>query len=405
MGTQACVMICRDREGQVLETLPDIALILVGALWLVGGCALGLGWLKFEGLERASAGVVADKLSPPLVSVIIPARDEAASIGRTLEQLSRATYQRLEVIVVDDRSRDATGSIARSVATSWDRIQVLEIDRLAQGWLGKPYALKRGFEHSRGEWLCFVDADVHLEPTCIEKAVRLAEARGLDHLSVFPTMVVDGVLETAFVMTFAFYFGAFVQPWKAKRADSAKFCGVGAFNLVRRDAYEAIGTHKRLRLEIADDIKLGKLIKQAGLRQDAVDGDGLLSVQWQRGGIGAYVRGLEKNAFAGLDFSIPKVLMATTGVVAMSILPFAGILVADGYGRKGAALSIAVIAIGHGVIARYMRVGTLHFLLHPIAAAVMVWSIWRSTLLALWRGSVSWRGRDYPLSLLRKHLV
>ncbi len=276
-------MIRRDREGQVLETLPDIALILVGALWLVGGCALGLGWLKFEGLERASADVVADELSPRLVSVIIPARDEAASIGRTLEQLSRATYPRLEVFVVDDSSRDATGSIARAVATSWDRIQVLEIDRLAPEWLGKPYALQHGFDHSRGEWLCFIDADVHLEPTCIEKAVRLAEARGLDHLSVFPTMVVDGMLETAFVMAFAFYFGAYVQPWKAKRANSSKFCGVGAFNLVRRDAYEAIGIHERLRLEIADDIKLGKLIKHAGLRQDAVDGDGLLRVQWQRG--------------------------------------------------------------------------------------------------------------------------
>ena len=386
-----------------METILNAVLIFGGALWLVGGVALGLGWLKFEGLEAATAGAPTGLV--PVVSVIIPARDEAESIGRTLEQLIRSTYPKLEVIVVNDRSGDRTGSIARSVAATSDRIHVVDVDLLAPEWLGKPHALQRGYHQSHGEWLCFMDADIYLEPTCLEKSVRLAEARSLAHLSVFPSMVVDGWLDTAFVMTFAFYFGAYIQPWKAKREDSSKFCGVGAFNLIRRDAYEAIGTHERLRMEIADDIKLGKLIKVAGLRQDAVDGDGLLRVRWQAGGIGSYVRGLEKNSFAGLDFSVPKVLAATVGILTMSILPFAGVLVADGYAQVAAAASLLVIAVGHAVVARHMGVSAIHFLLHPFAAGVMAWSIWRSTALALWRGSVRWRGRDYPLALLRKHLV
>ena len=284
-------------------------------------------------------------------------------------------------------------------------LTVIDIDNLPELWLGKTHAMQIGYQQSRGDWLCFVDADVKLTDDCIHRAMAVVVARELDHLALFPSMEIHGIAEGAFVMAFAFFFGAYVQPWKAKDPKSSKFCGVGAFNLIRRTAYEGIGTHEALRLEIADDLKLGKLIKRHGFRQDVLDGDRRLSVRWQHGGLSGYVRGLEKNAFAGLNYSLMRVVLATAGVVLLSVVPFVGVLMAEGYGQWASFLSVFLIAVAHVPIARQMGISWLYFIAHPLAAILLIWSIWRSTFKALRTGHVTWRGTDYPLTLLRKYMV
>ena len=239
------------------------ALALMSAVfWTVGGVFLAFGWTRFEGVRKASDAAGQPEAEWPLVSVIIPARDEGESIRGTLTRLADSTYPNLEIVVVNDRSRDATGDIARGLRLSIPNLTVIDIDTLPELWLGKTHAMQTGYQRSRGEWLCFVDADVKMGPDCIPRSMAVVLDRELDHLSLFPSMEICGIGEGAFVMAFSFFFGAYLQPWKAKDPNSSKFCGVGAFNLIRRTSYEGIGTHEALRLEIADDLKLGKLIKR-----------------------------------------------------------------------------------------------------------------------------------------------
>ena len=383
----------------------DVLVLISAAFWTLGGLYLAVGWTRFEGVRKASEASGPPGADWPLVSVIIPARDEGTSIRETLTRLAESTYPNVEVLVVNDRSSDATGDIARSFRSSIHDLTVIDIDNLPELWLGKTHAMQIGYQQSRGDWLCFVDADVKLTDDCIHRAMAVVVARELDHLALFPSMEIHGIAEGAFVMAFAFFFGAYVQPWKAKDPKSSKFCGVGAFNLIRRTAYEGIGTHEALRLEIADDLKLGKLIKRHGFRQDVLDGDRRLSVRWQSGGLSGYVGGLEKNAFAGLNYSLMRVVLATAGVFLLSVVPFVGVLMAEGYGQWASFLSVFLIAVAHVPIARQMGISWLYFIAHPLAAILLIWSIWRSTFKALRTGHVTWRGTDYPLTLLRKYVV
>ena len=384
-------------------SMTSIVAEVVALMWLGAGLYLGLGWLRFEGLLRASDQSSAiDGPLLPSVSIVIAARDEAESLGETLDRLSRVKYPHLQIVVVNDRSGDGTGQIASSYIGTLAGLKVVEVETLPEEWLGKTHALYQGYKQSSGEWLCFIDADVALEPDCLRRALSVARTRELDHLCLFPALRTYGLLESAFAMTFAFYFGAYMQPWKAKNPKSKKFCGVGAFNLIRRDAYEAIGGHERLCMEVADDIKLGKLVKQCGYRQDAMDSDGLVHLRWQKGGARAYLQGIEKNAFAGADYSLLRVVLGSAGIMMMSIFPVVALAAGDLTARASSLVALAVIALAYGPLSRPLKKSRLYFLTHPLGAGMLLTGLWISTVKTLWRGGVVWRGTAYPLQLLRK---
>jgi glycosyltransferase involved in cell wall biosynthesis len=386
-------------------SMTRIATEVVALMWLGAGVYLGLGWLRFEGLLRASdeSGVAGGPV--PSVSLVIAARNEADSIGDTLDRISRVEYPELEIVVVNDRSEDGTGPIAAKHTHTLAGLKAVNVRTLPEEWLGKTHALHEGYKQSSGEWLCFIDADVALEPDCLRRALAVARMRRLDHLCLFPALRTHGLLESAFVMTFGFYFGAYMQPWKAKDSRSNKFCGVGAFNLIRRDAYEAIGGHERLRMEVADDIKLGKLVKQHRFRQDAMDSDGLVHLRWQKSGVGAYLRGIEKNAFAGMDYSLSRVALGSLGILMMSISPFVALAVDDFATRTAGTVALTIIALAYGPLGRAVNKSRLYFVSHPLGAVILLSGLWISTVKTLWRGAVVWRGTAYPLRLLKKYLV
>ena len=385
--------------------MTNIVAEVVALMWLGAGLYLGLGWLRFEGLLRTGNGSGVEGGPLPSVSLIIAARDEADGIGETLDRLTRVEYPELEIVMVSDRSTDGTLEIASDHIGTLAGLKVVEVEVLPEDWLGKTHALHEGYKQSSGEWLCFIDADVSLEPDCLRRALTVARMRDLDHLCLFPALRTYGLLETAFVMTFAFYFGAYIQPWKAKDPRSKKFCGIGAFNLIRRDAYEAIGGHERLRMEVADDIKLGKLVKQHGYRQDAMDSDGLVHLRWQKGGAGAYLRGIEKNAFAGVDYSLFRVVLGSLGIILMSLFPFVALAVGDFTTRAASLVALGVIALAYGPISRPLNKSRLYFVTHPLGAGLLLLGLWISTAKTLWRGAVVWRGTAYPLQLLKKYIV
>ena len=180
------------------------------------------------------------------MSIVIPARNEAKKIAEALQSVLKQDYPNLEFMVLNDRSTDNTATILAGLAAKDARLRVENISELPAGWLGKNYALYRGAERASGELLLFTDADVVMNPSAVSRAVHYLRANRLDHLAVMPAVRMPTLALRLFCSAFGVFFSAYMRQWKAKDPRSPRFVGVGAFNLVARDAYRAIGSTRPL---------------------------------------------------------------------------------------------------------------------------------------------------------------
>ena len=215
----------------------------------------------------------------PKVSVVFAARDEEQYIGDCLQSLRKQTYENLEVVVVNDRSTDRTPQIIDDLVAQDSRIQGLHIQELPQGWLGKNHALWQGAKLATGSHLLFTDGDVVFEPNAILESMQWLEGNNLDHLVLSPKLHSRSSFLSVLQAYFALMFLLFTRPSLAGQSKN-HYVGAGAFNLVRRKAYDAIGQHQALRLEVIDDVMLGKLLVQKGFRQMALSGYDMISLHW-----------------------------------------------------------------------------------------------------------------------------
>lgn len=385
------------------------------AVWWTAGAVLALAWLSRVvdaaiGMPRVAN--IAEpqwdlRLPESRVSIIVPARNEAADIEESLTSLLRLDYQEYEVIAVDDRSTDGTGQIMDRLAAipaAQGLLRVIHVDQLPKQWLGKTHAMWSAARRATGDWLLFTDADVTFRPDSLRRAMAYAEAEGADHVVLFPQIVMKKPGERMMVAFFQTLFVFGHRPWKTADPKAPDHMGVGAFNLVRRSTYESVGTYERLRLEVLDDMKLGKVVKNAGFRQRNVFGDDLISLHWAKGAWGM-VENLTKNFFAVLSFQWWRVLASCCAFAFLNLLPFAGVWLAHGWQRllyAVALLSMFGIYVG---MSRRSPIPPYYLLLHPISTALFLYILLRSMSVTLWRGGVVWRGTMYPLEELRKGMV
>jgi glycosyltransferase involved in cell wall biosynthesis len=342
--------------------------------------------------------------SVPRVSVIIPARNEEKMIRQALQSVLRSDYPNLEFIVINDRSDDQTGAILAKMAAEDTRLQVLNITALPEGWLGKNYALCEGAERASGELLLFSDADVIIEPSTLGRAVGYLKTNRLQHLAAMPTVHLPSLLSRLFCSAFGVFFSGYLRPWKAKDPGSGSFIGIGAFNLITADAYKLSGTHRMIAMRPDDDIKLGKLVKKAGYRQEMVFGMGLLNVEWYSS-LRELIAGLMKNAFAGLEYSVLMSISAGIAVLLLNVWPFTAILVVRGLALVLNVLAVIVILLFISDANHFYGLPRRYALAHPLSAILFVYIIWKSLVLTLWTRGITWRGTHYPLKLLKANRV
>lgn len=339
------------------------------------------------------------------VSILVAARNEAEDLPQALPTLLAQTHPRFEVVAVDDRSEDATGSILDNFASRDGRLSALHVRELPSGWLGKPHALHAAYEKSKGEWLLFTDADVRFHPETVSRSLRLVRERNLDHLTLMASLEMRGFWEHVTISYFALAFLFGIRPWRVDKQGAGSYMGIGAFQLVRRSAYEAAGGHRRLAMEVVDDMKLGKLVKSGGFRSAAAIADGYVRVRWLKG-LGNITRGLTKNVFAGMSFHVWKAVGTFVMALLLSVLPFLALAF-----THGLALDLAIAAATGAVLcntAVLFGVGgesPLYGLAHPFGAVIFAWIAIRSMAVTLWRGGIVWRGTFYPLDQLRRGAV
>jgi glycosyltransferase involved in cell wall biosynthesis len=385
--------------------------LLLAAIWLVPVAQLVLHFSEVADLTQPEWEPPKD-IALPLLTIVVPARNEDAEIEPALRSLLQLDYPQYEVVAINDRSTDQTGQIMERLAaepTSQGRLRVVHVKELPTGWLGKVHAMWTGAQQAglqsqpqfKSDWILFTDADCVFAPDSVRRAVHYALKTGTDHLVLFPTAHMHTLGERMMISFPQVMSNFAMRPWKIRDPKARDHVGVGAFNLVRRTAYEAIGTYEKLRLEVVDDVKLGEAIKKSGLRQDVVFGLGMVTLRWAVGAAGV-VANLEKNLFAFLQFRVALVLAVCIVTSFFCIGPFAGLLFAAGWARAPFAVAVAMIAIAYSYTGRYMASSPLLFLTCPVAAVVFAYATLQSAFTALRDGAVTWRGTKYSLKELKK---
>ena len=375
-----------------------IAQIALSVLVCMAAASCSVAWLHLRASVRL-ADISAEGIEHwPRVSVIMPGRDEADRIASALRSRLADDYPDLELILVDDRSSDGTGDVAREVAAGDPRLTVVRVDELPSGWLGKVHALQAGVDVADGEYLLFSDADVAVERGAVRRAIVLCESRDVDCLAIVPeyrsaSWFVDSTW-TVFVR--ALFLA--LSPKGVANPGSKAAIGSGAFTLVRRSAYLRTAGIEHLRMDTADDMALASMIKASGGRNLGAIGKDCVSVRMYDS-VTAFVRGIEKNGAT----TASQPLKSTAGLLAFACIDFAP-LIAIAVGPTW----LRILGIAAALVQWTANVAIFHAtcrlwapaLLWPLGTLLFEFGVLRSTWLAVIRRGVWWRGTFYSLAEL-----
>jgi glycosyltransferase involved in cell wall biosynthesis len=358
---------------------------IVAAVWLVHAAMVvhGMSTLPEVGVASEPSSFASDE---DQITVIVPARDEEASIRNTLNSLLASTGVRLQIIAVDDRSSDGTGILMDNVAAdvaaarAGHTLQVLHIAELPKDWLGKPHAMAMAARHARSPWLLFTDGDVLFHPRALEVALREAEARSADHLILIPSLILLTLGEKAMLATMNALSQWMIRLWKVSDPRARDFIGVGGFNLIRRDVYEKLGGFDRIRMEVLDD---------------------LVRLRWLKGPLG--IVGLaEKNGFASYHYRVGFTLLVSLALFLAAVVPLIAIL-AGGLPLIAGVLTFIAFAAIFWANRKVTATPPWLAILYPPAMLVVLYALLRSMTLALVRQGIDWRGTRYSLKELRRN--
>jgi glycosyltransferase involved in cell wall biosynthesis len=374
---------------------------VIAFFWVFHGLRVAWGLVRLPWLKDFAPLADAEC---PRISLLFAARDEEEKLPGALATLATIDYPNLEIIAVDDRSKDATGRILDEFAVSHERFRVVNLTALPPGWLGKPHALQKAYEASSGEWLLFTDADVRFAQDALRRAAAVVQQKNLDHFTLFGDVEMVGFWETVVITFFGLAFHIAHDPYQVSNPHSRAYVGVGAFQLMKRSAYEACGTHRRLAMEVVDDVKLGKLVKQAGLRSGVAVAQDAVVIRWHAG-VGNLIRGVTKNFFAALGYNLPLVMVAICGMWMMNVAPFVGVIWGHGWVRVLSGIAVVIALVFHVGVDIAMHVSPFYAFTHPLGAVLFSYMLLRSTVVTLRDGGVTWRGTFYPLEELRRGVV
>lgn len=331
----------------------------------------------------------------PPVSILIPARNEAANIGQAVTTLLRSTYPHFEVIVLDDGSEDGTAEIALQAAHGDDRLSVMTGAPLPDGWLGKPWACHQLAQRAAHDLLVFADADVRWTPHALSAIVSHQRATGADLLAVWPTQLTLTWGERLIVPLMAFVLLAYLPVvWAHDPNKITAAAANGQCMVFTRSAYRAIGGHSAVRSHVLDDVSLALLVKRHRQRLRLVDGAGLVLCRMYQGWLQA-TDGYTKNILAAHANSIPLLLISTLGHLILFVGPW--LWLAFSTQLPGWPLW-PVILIAAGLFTRALTAATAGLPLRdawlmPLSVLLASQIALRALWMHLRHGAPEWKGR------------
>jgi len=302
----------------------------------------------------------------PLVSVVVAAKDEEEAIESCVQTMLTQDYPNFEVIVCNDRSDDQTGVIVQRLADEDPRLRLINITDLPDGWYGKPNAMQHGIAAAKGDWIVMIDADCRqLSTRTLSVAMQVAMDEQTDLLSVLPILEMKGFWENVIQPVCGAIMMIWFRPDRVNNPEHPAAYANGAFMLIKRSAYEAIGTHEAVRQELNEDMRMADLTKRAGLRLRVVRSHGLYVVRMYTS-LKRIVRGWSR-IFFGTFGTLKRLSLSMLVMLLMSILPYVTGLLGLGlicggtdspWWQAGAAVGLAVVAIQLTAIVRFYRLAS-----------------------------------------------
>jgi cellulose synthase/poly-beta-1,6-N-acetylglucosamine synthase-like glycosyltransferase len=352
--------------------------------------------LGFKKIEKLSTQPLI-KEEPP-VAIIIAVRNEEDDLEKALQSVCNLNYHNYRIIVVNDRSTDRTAEILKGFETRCQRLTVVTVTTLPDGWLGKNNALCQGYSNSTEEWMLFTDADIEFHPDALSRALSYAVNNKLDHLSVLPEVISRSPVLNSVLATFAIMLMIHLKPWDAKKPKAKAFVGIGAFNMVKREAYEKIGTHECIKLRPDDDLQLGFHIKSSGLRQDVLTGMGYVRLEWYKD-LRQFTNGLLKNAFSASNYSLGRSIADVILILITIALPMPVMFI---FGTLTIRLMASVLLFFHIIYMILVPPNKWWYaLMIPFSGFFMAYTFLRAAIITVKQGGIYWRDSFYSLAMLR----
>ena len=357
----------------------------------------------FKNMENYSSIGQALK-NPPLISILIPARNEAENISRCLKSLLKQDYPNMEIIVLDDNSSDGTGKVVEEIAQKDNRVRLVDGAPLEDGWIGKNFASHQLAKHAKGEFFIFTDADTLHFPKTVSSALGALIATKVDALSTYPRQIMVTFAERMTVPIINTALQCFIPFILIKKSKSPLFCtALGQFMMFKRGTYEKIGGYESIKGHLVDDIQISKRVKKEGLKFMVFDGRNTIFCRMYKNLKGVII-GLAKSIYPAFNgnilalFSFTGVLTATL-LVPFVLLPLGAFL----FDWPAAIIRlmiiqvIIVLAIKTMFAIRYKQ-RMLDILLAPVSMAIIDALIFLSFFQAKYGEGLSWKGRVYDVS-------
>lgn len=314
------------RSMSIISFESNTLAILTGFVWLMVFVWLASIVLTVFGLYRQKhLSPISRSQMPasdaPLVSVLVPARNEEHRVlAECVRSILAQDYESFEVIAVNDRSTDATGTILHSLAKSDSRLRVIEGEELPAGWLGKPYAMHQAITHARGDWLLATDADMIFDKAALRTAMDRMLAEKGDAMTLIPHFEAGSFWERVMIPTWAWVLLMFTLAYRISNPKTQGAVGIGGFFLMRRTVLERVGGYGALRDEVMEDVRLAELIKRSGARLFTEYAPDLLSTRMYQN-FSEMWECSTKNWFSGVRFSLPFALVCVCWMYLMAVVP------------------------------------------------------------------------------------
>lgn len=338
----------------------------------------------------------------PRLSVLVPACNEAEHIEAATRSLMQQDYPDLEIILINDRSSDETGTIINKLAAEDERIKAVHINQLPAGWLGKVHALHQGKQQATGDWLLVTDADIYYAVGLLRKAVAYSIYNDIDHLTLLPDVLLDNFWLEVAVSSFGLLFLLTTRAIQVNKVDSTAIIGIGAFNLVKRETFDNTPGFEWLRLEVVDDLGVGYMINKAGGQTHFALAHQDLSLAWYDS-LASMFRGLEKNLFgAGAHYRWWVSAIQVSLLWALLAAPIMGLTSDSPLLITAGVLVVAAQILFSLFCIRDKRSETWRLLFFPLGmfmlSLMMLWSAYHCLI----SGGIDWRGTRYSLKELRE---
>jgi glycosyltransferase involved in cell wall biosynthesis len=371
----------------------DLLLWLGAVLWMLLFIQLLVNCGLTRDLSRAELQPINN---PPFVSIVVPARNEERSIGKAVSSFCTQDYPHFEVLVVDDRSTDATRNILAELQNRFSNLKVIDGQDPPEGWLGKPHALEIGRKEAKGQWLLFVDADVVYAPDLLRRAIDYVLREEADMLFLAPNFTTKSVMEAVLMSNIYFIAAAAFPAYLATHSKSQRFAGGGGvFNLVNRDALTACGAFESIKDAVVDDVALGYKVKAAGYKLAGAMAGSLIRIRMYHSA-SETVEGFTKNMYP-LTRQLPWILpIPFVGGLLLTLLPYYGFFdgLLAGFIHVPAAISLIFAHLVFGCISLFFKQPWYIAFLNPLREIGWWWIMLRS-LVVYHRKGIVWRGRSY----------